>query len=97
MACRAGPGPELDRTKREQAWLDRNALIRHVPIPDYAPVESDGTPRRPVGIAPDSRSLMAERLGVTIKTVHRPVADQWGVRDTLSRDWIDGLARRDAE
>jgi len=70
--CRAGPEPDLDLTNSEQAWLDQNAVIRHVPIPDYAPVESYGADHHPVGIAPDYLSLVAERLGVTIETVRAP-------------------------
>ncbi len=74
-ACEASdpePSSQIEWTDEERAWLEEHSVIRHVPIPDYAPVESYGTGRRPVGIAPDYLSLVAKRLGITIKTVRAP-------------------------
>jgi signal transduction histidine kinase len=71
-ACRADPEPTVDLTAEERAWLDERDVVRHVAIPDYAPVESYGSGGRPVGIAPDYLTLVAERLGVTVETVRAP-------------------------
>ena len=72
MAAAADPGPDLNLTAEERAWLESHPVIRHVPLPDYAPVESYGGGRQPVGIALDYLNLVAERLGVRIKTVRAP-------------------------
>jgi len=66
------PSPQIDLTAQERAWLEEHSVIRHVPIPDYAPVESYGTGGRPVGLAPDYLALAAERLGLRVKTVRAP-------------------------
>ena len=72
-AAIAQPGtdvhPQINLTSEERAWIDAHPVVRHVPIPDYAPVESYASSGRPIGIATDYLEEAAARLGMRIERV----------------------------
>ncbi|WP_179862332.1 ATP-binding protein [Longibacter salinarum] len=62
----------LDLTAEEREWVDSNPVIRHVVIPDYAPVESYSEIGKAVGIAPDYLAEVAGRLSLRVEHVEAP-------------------------